>query len=116
MEKLCADCKQPLFGRSDKKFCNDACRSNYHNILNGLQFQEVHHINKTLKRNLSILNKLNPNSKTTIHTQQLLATGIDLNFYTHIYILPNGKTYKFCYHQGYTQINEQKFQLLKKVF
>ena len=31
MEKRCLECNDVLHGRSDKKFCSDACRNTYNN-------------------------------------------------------------------------------------
>jgi hypothetical protein len=31
MEKKCKQCERLVVGRSDKKFCSDACRIDHHN-------------------------------------------------------------------------------------
>lgn len=32
--RTCKNCKEELLGRSDKKFCSDTCKSDYHNEYN----------------------------------------------------------------------------------
>ena len=34
MKKKCLECKDPIIGRADKKFCSDQCRNTYNNKLN----------------------------------------------------------------------------------
>ena len=116
MNKFCRDCGSALNGRSDKKFCDDGCRTSYHNQQNSEKLRDVNYINRVLKRNLRILSTLNPGSKTTLDARILHESGLNLYFYTHIYTVPNGKTYKFCYNQGYTLLKEDKYQLIKKEF
>jgi hypothetical protein len=49
MNRFCLDCQEPLIGRSDKKFCNDACRSNFNNKLKTQDQNYVRRINAILK-------------------------------------------------------------------
>lgn len=113
MGNLCKDCHEPLRGRSDKKFCNDGCRSNYHNQHNSEKLKDIGPINKILKANLKLLNQLNPYSKRIIPKQLLLDAGVNLKYHTHLHKQKDGKVLKFCYHQGYMELEDEKIQLIK---
>ena len=56
----CIVCKKDMFGRSDKKYCSDHCRSAYYNQLNKDANNFVRNVNNTLRKNRRILKELNP--------------------------------------------------------
>lgn len=51
----CLNCGETLIGRRDKKFCNDHCRSCYHNILNAPRYNLVRNTHAILRKNRRIL-------------------------------------------------------------
>ncbi|MDF3079150.1 MAG: hypothetical protein K0S09_3039 [Sphingobacteriaceae bacterium] len=114
MERVCLDCGTPIKGRSDKKFCDDQCRSNYNNRLKVEDLSFVRQVNHTLKKNRDILQKLNPTGKTKVNRDKLLKQGFDLNYHTHVYQTQKGTTYYFCYEYGYLLLNEQEVLLVKR--
>lgn len=113
MKRLCMDCGNPLYGRVDKKFCNDQCRSNYNNKIK-MGNSMVKSINLILKRNRNILEKFNPEGKTRINRVKLMAAGFDLDYHTHIYHTQKGDAYIFCYEYGYLKLATDEFLLVKK--
>ena len=44
VSKQCLECDEPLFGRVDKKFCNDQCRNAYNNRVNKTTNDFVRHV------------------------------------------------------------------------
>ena len=58
VSKLCLECDEPLFGRVDKKFCNDQCRNAYNNRVNKITNDFVRHVNVILRKNRKIIASL----------------------------------------------------------
>ena len=116
MNRYCLDCKAPLVGRSDKKFCNDTCRSNYNNQRNHQEQDSVRQINAVLRKNRLIMKKLNPNGKIKIEKEDLIKLGFNFHYFTHLLNTAKGSTYYFCYEYGYLLLNERSVLLVKKVF
>jgi hypothetical protein len=114
MERVCLDCGEIVKGRSDKKFCDDQCRSNYNNRLKSEDSSYMRQVNQVIKKNRDILQKLNPGGKTKINRDRLLKQGFDLTYHTHIYQTQKGGTYYFCYEYGYILLNDHEVLLVKR--
>ena len=114
MNRYCLDCKVLLNGRSDKKFCNDACRSNYNNKRNSHNQGYIRQVNSILKKNRNILDKLNPQGKTKVLKTELIKQGFSFKHFTHILETHRNNSYFFCYDCGYLLINEREYLLVKK--
>jgi len=113
-EKRCLECGEIILGRSDKKFCSDACRNAYNNRKNKASVNLIRNINNRLKKNWRILEKLNPEDKTKVHKSQLENAGFDFNYFTSIYTTKKGTVYYFVYDQGYLDIGNDFFMLVKR--
>ena len=70
VEKLCLECNQPLFGRIDKKFCNDYCRNSYNNRSNKVANDYVRKVNVILRKNRKIITSLLNGKEKTITTKE----------------------------------------------
>lgn len=114
MEKLCLDCQTPVVGRSDKKFCDDQCRTNYNNRLRAADDGLLKQINLILKKNYQILKNCNPDGKTKVKRELLLQKGFDFGYYTHIYTTQKGVSYMFCYDFGYLILDNENVLLVKR--
>ncbi len=110
----CIECGRELFGRSDKKYCSDACRSAYNNKSVKSNTSFIRRINRRLVKNRSIIEKLNPEGKTKSHKDQLLKAGFDFNYHTHTYTTKEQKTYYFCYDQGYLMLGNDFILLVRR--
>lgn len=115
MDRLCLDCEKALKGRTDKKFCDDLCRNNYNNHLNSEELSPLKKINSILKKNRLILAKLNPEGKAKIAKKNLLVSGFNFDYHTHIHQTKNGHSYTFCYEYGYLILNEEDILLVKRI-
>ncbi len=114
MQKSCLECGEKIVGRVDKKFCSDYCRNAYHNTRNKDRKNLLRNINNRLRKNYRILEELNPNEKTTVSKNKLLARGFDFEHLTSIYTTKTGKVYYFVYDQGYLPINNGYYALVKR--
>lgn len=113
-ERYCLECGEKLRGRADQKFCNDLCRNAFNNKKNGRTTTYMRKINRILKNNYTILKNLNVDDKTTILKSKLDRHSFNYNFYTHTYTTRNGNTYFFCYDQGYLELTNNRYLLVKR--
>ena len=111
---MCPECGKPVFGRIDKKFCSDACRNAYNNKANAAATNHMRNVNSILARNRRVLAELNPEGKKKTHRDQLLKRGFDFDFHTSIYTTKSGDTYRFCYEQGYLQLQDGFILLVQR--
>ncbi|NEU07590.1 hypothetical protein GZH53_04620 [Flavihumibacter sp. R14] len=112
--RLCLDCKGELRGRSDKKFCDDQCRSNYNNRQLSESTSYMRQVNSILKRNRRIMEELNPDGKIKISRKKLLIKGFNFEYFTNIYQTQSGKKYYFCYESGYLPLEHDEVLLVRK--
>lgn len=114
MDRVCLECGLAVRGRADKKFCDDACRSAYNNRLNLKNTIYIKNINQILRKNRQILLSRNPDGKSKASKKQLMEQGFHFDYFTSKYTNKEGKTYYFCYDQGYLPIENDWFFLVKK--
>lgn len=115
MKKSCLECGEKVIGRSDKKFCSDDCRSSYYNKRHKDATNYMRNVNNTLRKNRQILRELNPEGKTKIHRDKLVARGFDFTFFTNVYKTKKGAIYYFCYEQGYLPLEDNYFALVTRM-
>ncbi len=111
-KRKCLECQGKVSGRIDKKFCSDQCRTSWNNKRNSDQSNLMRNINNILRRNRRILAALNTKGKTKISKQRLIESGLRLNYFTNEFVTSSGKVYRYCYEQGYTQLDENTFFLI----
>ena len=114
MKKLCLECGAEVIGRSDKKFCDDACRNTYNNKLDVGDKNLVRNINNRLKKNYKILSEINTAGKTKTTKQFLEQKGFNFNYFTSIYTTQKGAVYYYCYNQGYLLLDKDVVLLVKQ--
>jgi len=114
MKKKCLECEDEFNGRADKKFCSDQCRSSFNNRLNSDVSNFMRNINNILRKNRRILADLNPHGKAKIHRDKLLEKGFKFSYFTNEYKTKSGKSYHFCYDQGYLAIDNNFYALVVK--
>ena len=113
MERLCLDCNTPLKGRTDKKFCDDLCRSNFNNRLKASDNSFLRQVNNILRKNREILRLKNPDGKIKVKKDVLLRKDFNFSYYTHSYATQRGN-YFFCYEYGYLPLANEEFLLIKR--
>ncbi|AZA89668.1 hypothetical protein EG344_20940 [Chryseobacterium sp. G0162] len=109
----CLECGEKIIGRSDKKFCNDACRNAYNNKQNKDSTNLMRNINNKLRKNYRILVEVNIDGKTKIAKSKLESLGFDFDYFTNLKVYKNGSEYKFIYDYGY-KLLEEDFVLIVK--
>ena len=114
MAEHCTDCGKILRGRSDKRFCDDYCRSHHYNQVHRDDNTFTKQINRILKKNRSILKGLHTQGKLMATRQSLLVLGFDFSFYTHQEEHEKSDPYTFCYEYGYLKLNEEEYAVYKK--
>ena len=110
----CIECKEPVRGRVDKKFCSDYCRNTYNNRVNKDSKNLIRNINNRLRKNYKILSVLNSSGKTKVTRTKLYDKGFDFQFFTSIYKTKTGNTYFYVYDQGYLSLENEFFLLIKR--
>lgn len=102
-KKNCLRCGEPLLGRSDKKFCDDHCRSSFNNSKAFGLNQNVKQINQYLRRNRMILGhflKFNEQEHIQVSNTKLQEMGFKFKYHTHLEISESGETCLYCYDFG----------------
>ena len=112
--KNCLNCKKPIKGRADKKFCDDQCRNEHYNALNSDETNYVRKVNNILRKNRRILKEFNTGQKAKVKKEKLLAKGFQMQYYTNVYKTKTGKVYYFCYEQGYLPLENDWLALVIK--
>ena len=113
--KYCTYCDKQFHGRSDKKFCNDFCRSSYHYEINRSTSTLVHAINLNLRRNRKILQSFLPATQETteVDRDNVLVYGFNFMYFTHMKVV-NSTTYYFCYDIGYQMITKDTIAIVQQ--
>jgi hypothetical protein len=105
----CENCGKELFGRTDKRFCNDGCRNQFNREKAFRDAQKAHdnlpEIFKIIKRNYGILQthhpeKLHPDERISFDIADLKADGFNFKFFTSTDEI-DGEAYKFCFDIGW---------------
>ncbi|WP_109829416.1 hypothetical protein [Reichenbachiella versicolor] len=104
IQRKCPECERPVFGRADKKFCSDSCRNAYNNKESAQITNKMRNVNNSLRKNWKVLSTLNKTGKTKIQRQKLLENGFDFKLITSVYQTKAGHTYRYCYDQGYLEL------------
>lgn len=113
-EKSCAECGSKITGRADKKFCSDQCRVAYNNRTRGEKTNYVRNVNNILNKNRRILEELNPTGKTKVSRNKLSLKGFDFGYHTDTYRTKDGSYYRYCYEQGYLELDSKTVLVVKK--
>ncbi|HLS96393.1 hypothetical protein BC792_102254 [Sphingobacterium allocomposti] len=114
-QRLCLTCGAPLKGRSDKRYCDDACRNAYNNKLNSIPNNFVRRVNGILKKNRRILEELLGEERMLkIPREKLLSKGLNFDFFTSQLANAKGQIYFFVYEYGYLPLDQDVFLLVRQ--
>jgi hypothetical protein len=112
-ERYCIECGQRIAGRSDKKFCNDQCRTAWHNKLKCEEYDQIKTTNNILIRNRRILAELIAVGRKEIRTETLTKLGFQFDYFTRAQKERNGHQSHFCYDVGYMPVSKGLYLLRK---
>ncbi|MGY6743147.1 MAG: DUF2116 family Zn-ribbon domain-containing protein [Cecembia sp.] len=115
IKKHCLYCNSVIYGRADKKFCGDSCRSSYNNARKKDLDDDVAVIRKILMRNRRILSLHLKDGveKLKISKDRLSVRGFNFKYHTHHFQLSENKCFWFCFEFGYLDLGEGKVVLLR---
>ena len=109
----CLQCNQTLFGRKDKKFCNDFCRNSYNNNLNRDKVEVVRNVNNRLRRNNRILKTLLEESARSVSKLELNLRNFDFKYITNVSDTKHGTIF-YVYDVGYQKLDEENYLLFQE--
>ncbi len=110
--RYCLFCGYELYGRFDKKFCNDNCRNNYHYHLRN-DDSLVKKMNSILLTNREILKSLCVGRKTVVEKQCLDKRCFNYELITNLYKTCAGTEYRVVYDYAYKLLNDEQVLLMK---
>jgi len=111
MVRKCNCCGETLMGRSDKRFCNDACRSQHYHHIHQKERREIAKINRILRKNRRILLEWRSTNEKCGYKESLLKKGFCFDHYTHSKEIGKGRAF-YCYDLGYVEETRGKYRLL----
>lgn len=109
----CLQCDQTLFGRKDKKFCNDFCRNTFNNNLNKDKVEIVRNVNNRLRKNNRILKSLLEVGAMSVSKNQLNLSNFDFRYITNLNDSNDGTIY-YVYDVGYQMLDEENYLLFQE--
>lgn len=120
MKRKCLNerCEKEVEGRSDRKFCSEYCKSDFHYQKNK-STQKIYfkkQVDDALRQNRRILKDYNLAGKSVVRKQELLDKGFNPRLITHYWKNKQGDTYLFCYDQGFKSTRDNgkdKFLLIQ---
>ena len=116
VKRTCTLCKNELSGRSDKKFCSVACKTEYHEKLAKVTFAATQRIDKILHRNRSILLEIMGKNDTQKKVPRELLDQKKFNWHyiTQYHINSQNKTVHYLYDFSWMIFSDQEI-LIKRV-
>lgn len=97
MTKHCLACKTKLNGRTDKKFCNPACKNDYHNSMKVRIGSRESKLLEASRKNRSILEKLVRGEIAEYKPSELENLGFSMNGVTGVKAIPSVGFILYCY-------------------
>ncbi len=113
VKRCCAFCGKELKGRSDKRFCDDACRNNYGYKHNKSSNIAINRINKSLLHNRNVLKSIAKCGKKVVKRQTLVDNDFNFDVMTGVYKTYKDQEYKMLYDYAYKCINDDDVLVLK---
>ena len=113
-QRKCLECERIVVGRSDKKFCSDACRNSHNNKANAPATNFMRNVNSLLAKNRRILSELYEQGNTRMQKEALWKKGFDFDFCTSTLTTPKGEVYQYCYDMGYLIQDEGHVLLVQR--
>jgi predicted nucleic acid-binding Zn ribbon protein len=115
-KRLCAHCGEKIRGRSDKKFCDDRCRNQYHNsekkrpVLSELARQIQRQL---LKNRRILLGCIKDRRRCVVDRDRLLRQGFSFNLITRRSPRLGGGVQYGCYELVYRLRADQRVEIIR---
>jgi predicted nucleic acid-binding Zn ribbon protein len=125
-EKYCLECGEPLGpGRVDRKFCNELCKTSYHNnkrkeptphdefsYFDNVEMPAIKKVYDILLNNWMIIYNLCQYDGGHMPLRDLLGHGFNLKYYTSELKDDDGEVYRFCFDFGYRITEDQQVYII----
>ena len=97
MQKTCLSCGSKITGRADKKYCNDACKNDFHNHHSGPPAHYERNQIAIALKNHKILRKIASAGIGEIGTKELEVYGFNFEGLTGLKLLSQDNYQLFCF-------------------
>jgi predicted nucleic acid-binding Zn ribbon protein len=113
-DRKCQYCQEKLKGRSDKKFCDDYCRTTFNYEKYKKKPSHYMTVKKQLQLNRKLLSQYNRGGKVSIRKERLINRGFDPHYFTHYWKNAKNEVYLFCFEHGFIKrmINGKMYYIL----
>ena len=110
-DRHCLECGEPLYGRTDKRFCNTSCRSKYHGQIRRWHNTLYSNTLEALEQNHAILEHMSRLHLTGCSLSELSEMGFKPDFVTHR-VEKKGKHLEYrCFDFIYNMSDNKLFNL-----
>ena len=114
-KKACPVCGRALSGRSDKKFCDDGCRTTFNNRRWQQESEDIRKTHAILRRNRKILQACwKSTGAVSLSRENLMASGFRPDFVTRIAADPAGGLIRFYYEFGLKKLSGKEVQVFRQ--
>ena len=113
VKRCCVFCGRELVGRSDKRFCDDACRNNYGYQRNKSGNVAINRVNKSLLHNRNVLKSIAKCGRKVVKRQFLVEKDFDFEVITGIYKTYKDQEYMMLYDYAYKYVNDEDVLVFK---
>jgi len=115
MKPKCLECHTPLLGRSDKKFCDNLCRTAHHNKIQHRENIEIRKTISILTKNRSILKQIFESGETIVSLKYIEIKGFRKEYFTQFHMVNDKMGAKHCFDYSYIEIEEGVIQIAQLV-
>jgi len=114
MKSNCIQCDEPLYGRSDQRFCSTSCRSHYHNHKREGENKTFYATHKHLITNYKMLSKILEQHPHIASINQLSRFGFVASKITEIELEgPNTRPVFYLYDIGFRYLDQKHIEVFK---
>src|ERR1700744_4540661 len=119
-EKLCLNCGQPVgSGRKDKKYCSDACKTDYNNNKDKTELSVSDYIKKIqgiLVKNREILDQClgQGRDKKSFDKRDIMGRGFNFKYFTSQAPTREGDVYCFCFEMGFREFEDERVVIVRR--
>ena len=113
-ERLCINCGKPLYGRPDKMFCCERCKTNWHNFRKGLIRRSRSSVLTLLENNHSILVCLMNSGCLSWPLRMVESLGFKRDYLTRLAAQNRGEMVCECFDIRY-RVSKTKIWGLEKI-
>ena len=115
VKKHCLYCNSVIYGRADKRFCGDGCRSSHNNGKKKGSEDEVSVIRAILMRNRRVLSTVLKDGIETvkISKDKLSFMGFNFKYHTHHYKILAEKYFWFSFEYGFMESDDGSLILVR---